>query len=96
MVDVRNPDNVVAAIKPNTKMVWFELMSNPLLRVGDVKTIAEKVHAVNKDIVVCVDNTFLTCYNSVSQLMIINVSKVYSSDLSILELMLLCIPPQST
>ncbi|CAG5114387.1 Oidioi.mRNA.OKI2018_I69.chrUn_1.g17208.t1.cds [Oikopleura dioica] len=64
MVDVRNPDNVVAAIKPNTKMVWFELMSNPLLRVGDVKTIAEKVHAVNKDIVVCVDNTFLTCYNS--------------------------------
>ncbi|CAG5112763.1 Oidioi.mRNA.OKI2018_I69.chr2.g6943.t1.cds [Oikopleura dioica] len=64
MVDVRNPDNVVAAIKPNTKMVWFELMSNPLLRVGEVKTIAEKVHAVNKDIVVCVDNTFLTCYNS--------------------------------
>jgi len=64
MVDVRNPDNVVAAIKPNTKMVWFELMSNPLLRVGDVKTIAEKVHAVNKDIVVCVDNTFLSSYNA--------------------------------
>lgn len=62
MVDVRNPDNVVAAIKPNTKMVWFELMSNPLLRIGDVKTIAEKVHAVNKDIVVCVDNTFLSSY----------------------------------
>jgi len=62
MVDVRNPDNVVAAIKPNTKMVWFELMSNPLLRIGDVKTIAEKVHAVNKDIVVCVDNTFLSPY----------------------------------
>lgn len=64
MVDVRNPDNVVAAIKPNTKMVWFELMSNPLLRIGDVKTIAEKVHAVNKDIVVCVDNTFLSSYNA--------------------------------
>lgn len=66
MVDTREPDNVVNALNANTKLVWFESMSNPLLRVSDIKTICELVHNYNKDIIVAVDNTFLTPYNSVS------------------------------
>lgn len=63
MVDIREPKNVVNALRPNTKLVWFESMSNPLLRVYDIKTVCEIVHNFNKDIVVAVDNTFLTPYN---------------------------------
>ena len=68
MVDIREPKNVVNALRPNTKLVWFEAMSNPLLRVYDIKTVCEIVHNFNKDIVVAVDNTFLTPYNLVSTL----------------------------
>lgn len=63
MVDVRVAKNVGAALTPKTKLVWFECMSNPLLRVADIKTICDIVHNYNKDIVVAVDNTFLTPYN---------------------------------
>jgi len=63
MVDVREPKNVEKALTPKTKLVWFEGMSNPLLRISDVRTIVDIVKAYNKDIVVAVDNTFLTPYN---------------------------------
>lgn len=63
MVDVREPKNVANALKPNTKLVWFEAMSNPLLRISDIETIATIVHDYNKDIIVAVDNTFLSPYN---------------------------------
>jgi len=63
MVDVREPKNVAAALTPKTKLVWFECMSNPLLRVPDLKTICDIVHQYNSKIVVAVDNTFLTPYN---------------------------------
>ena len=67
MVDIREPKNVVNALRPNTKLVWFECMSNPLLRIYDIKTVCEIVHNFNKDIVVAIDNTFLTPYNIVSR-----------------------------
>ena len=66
MVDVRVAKNVAAALTPKTKLVWFECMSNPLLRVADIKNICDIVHNYNEDIVVAVDNTFLTPYNIVS------------------------------
>jgi O-acetylhomoserine/O-acetylserine sulfhydrylase-like pyridoxal-dependent enzyme len=68
MVDVREPKNVANALKPNTKLVWFEAMSNPLLRISDIETIATIVHDYNKDIIVAVDNTFLSPYNLVSRI----------------------------
>merc|ERR1712193_126379 len=63
MVDSRNPQNVRDALRENTKLVWLETPTNPLLRVADIKEISTLVHDYNKDIVVVVDNTFLTPYN---------------------------------
>lgn len=49
------------AFKPNTKMVWLESPTNPLLTVVDIKAVADMVHAKSKAYLV-VDNTFLTAY----------------------------------
>ena len=65
MVDARNPQNVRDALRENTKLVWLETPTNPLLRVADIEAISTLVHDYNKDIVVVVDNTFLTPYNQV-------------------------------
>jgi cystathionine gamma-lyase len=59
-VDASKPSNVEKAIRSNTKLVWLESPTNPLLKVMDIKKIAEIVH--KKDILLAVDNTFLTSY----------------------------------
>ena len=59
-VDALEPKNVEKAIKPNTKLIWLETPTNPLLKVVDIKKIAEIVHKHN--ILLAVDNTFLTSY----------------------------------
>jgi len=51
-----------AALKPNTKMVWLETPTNPTMKVVDIKACAEVCHSYNKDIVVVVDNTFMSAY----------------------------------
>lgn len=59
-VDTQNPAEIEAAIKPNTKAVYFESFTNPLLHVTSVKTtarVAQKHH-----ILTIVDNTFLSPY----------------------------------
>lgn len=61
-VDPTNVDNIVKAIKPNTKLVWIESPTNPLLKVVDIKKVVDEVKKV-RDIIVVVDNTFLTPYN---------------------------------
>jgi cystathionine gamma-lyase len=60
LVDLTDPDNFEKAIQPNTKMVWIESPTNPLLRLVDLAAIAKiaKAHGI---IAVC-DNTFATPY----------------------------------
>lgn len=53
---------VVASIKPNTKMVWFETPTNPMLKVTDIQAVCQAVKQVNQDIVIVVDNTFMSPY----------------------------------
>ena len=65
MVDARTPENIKNALTDKTKLVWLETPTNPLLRVADINAISTLVHEYNKDIVVVVDNTFLTPYNQV-------------------------------
>ena len=48
-------------------MVWLETPTNPLLRIADIEAICTGVHNYNENIVVAVDNTFLTPYNQVSK-----------------------------
>jgi len=52
--------NVEKAITDNTKLIWVETPTNPLLNVIDIKAIAEL--AKKKDVLLAVDNTFATPY----------------------------------
>ena len=59
-VDMTDVGNVEAAIRPNTKLVWVETPTNPMLKLVDLTAVAEvaKKHGL---ISVC-DNTFMTPY----------------------------------
>ena len=59
-VDMRSLEEVKNAIKPNTRLMWLETPTNPLIRVLDLKAIS----ALAKDngIEVAVDNTFASPY----------------------------------
>jgi cystathionine gamma-lyase len=48
------------AIRPNTKMMWLETPTNPLLRLVDIRAIAEIAH--RHKLLVVVDNTFASPY----------------------------------
>jgi cystathionine beta-lyase len=59
-VDCADPENIRRAIRPNTKAVFLETPSNPLLKITDLKACA----AIAKEagLLVLVDNTFMTPY----------------------------------
>lgn len=59
-VDACDPANVKAAMRPETKLVWLETPTNPLLRLADIKAIAAITHAHGAKLVV--DNTFASPY----------------------------------
>ena len=58
IVDMTSLDAVQAAMRPNTKLLWIETPSNPLLRVVDISAIAQIAH--NGGAVCAVDNTWGT------------------------------------
>jgi methionine-gamma-lyase len=55
-VDITRLDQVEAVIRPNTKVIYTESVTNPLLQVSDIPRLAEIAHSRN--IVLMVDNTF--------------------------------------
>ena len=57
-VDTTFPGNVEAAIRPETKLLWLETPSNPLLYVTDIATCA--AIARGRGVTTVVDNTFAT------------------------------------
>ena len=57
-VDGADLDQWRAAVKPGTKAVFFESMSNPTLELVDIRSVAEIAHAVGA--IVVVDNVFAT------------------------------------
>lgn len=61
-VDLTVISNLEKAIKPNTKMVWFETPSNPLLKVVDIAAVVQAAKTANPQITVVVDNTFMSPY----------------------------------
>ncbi|KGH33202.1 cystathionine gamma-synthase [Lactococcus cremoris] len=60
LVDLSNLDDLKAAFKAETKAVYFETPSNPLLKVLDIKEISSIAKAHNA--LTLVDNTFATPY----------------------------------
>ncbi|EJE98543.1 trans-sulfuration enzyme family protein [Liquorilactobacillus mali] len=59
-VDTRNIAEVTAAIKENTKAIYLETPTNPLMRITDIKKVSQL--AKEKDLLTIVDNTFATPY----------------------------------
>ncbi len=59
-VDARQPEAVAAAIQPNTRLIWMETPTNPLLKLCDIAAIAEIARANHIPLVV--DNTFASPY----------------------------------
>ena len=57
-VDGTDLDAWRAAVRPDTKLVFFEAMSNPTLEVIDIRGVSEIAHAVGAQVVV--DNVFAT------------------------------------
>jgi len=55
-VDITDLDKVEAAIKPNTKIIYAETLSNPLLEVADVEALSKIAKKHNVKVVI--DNTF--------------------------------------
>ena len=59
-VDTSNVETVKAAIRPETKAIYLETPSNPMMKVADIQAIAELAHA--HECLLIVDNTFLSPY----------------------------------
>jgi methionine-gamma-lyase len=60
-VDATDPSNVVAAIRPNTKLIYLETPGNPILALCDLETIAAAARKAG--ITTICDNTFATPVN---------------------------------
>ena len=60
-VDAREPETVERALKPNTRLVLLETPTNPMMRLADLRAIAQITRA--RDILLAVDNTFASPYN---------------------------------
>ena len=56
IADLREAQVLRTAIRPNTKLVWIETPSNPLMKVLDISAIADVAHQAGAQLVV--DNTF--------------------------------------
>lgn len=58
--DMQNAEEVEKHITPNTKLIWVETPTNPLMNIADIAAISHlgKKH----NVLVCVDNTFASPY----------------------------------
>ena len=59
-IDMRDIKNISAVINKNTKLIWTETPTNPLMNIVDIAAVTEL--AKRHNILVCVDNTFASPY----------------------------------
>ena len=60
VVDTADAQAIAGALQSNTKLIWVETPTNPLLNVSDIAALAEVAHS--NGTLVAVDNTFATPY----------------------------------
>jgi len=60
-VDLNDLEAVAAAIKPETRLIWIESPTNPLLHLVDIKAVCDL--ARTRGILTCIDNTFCSPWN---------------------------------
>lgn len=59
-IDMSDARNIEAHITPQTKMIWLETPTNPLLKIIDIAACAQI--ARKSEVMLCVDNTFASPY----------------------------------
>lgn len=59
-VDLGNVDTIQQYINGNTKLIWLETPTNPLMNISDITAVSAL--AKKQNILVCVDNTFASPY----------------------------------
>jgi len=59
--DLTNPENLLAALQPDTKLVWVETPTNPMLKLADLSAIAAICR--ERGIISVADNTFASPHN---------------------------------
>ncbi len=59
-VDMQDAANIRQYINANTKLIWLETPTNPLMNIVDIQAVSDL--AKGKGIIVCVDNTFASPY----------------------------------
>jgi cystathionine gamma-lyase len=60
-VDPNQPDKLEAAFRPETKLVWIETPTNPMMNLVDIAAVADVAH--RNGCLLCVDNTFMSPFN---------------------------------
>ena len=60
LADTTDPEALRAAVTPDTKAIYIETPSNPMMNVTDIRLCAELAHSVGA--ILIVDNTFLSPY----------------------------------
>lgn len=58
--DLNDIQSVKDSIKKNTKLILFETPTNPSLKLVDIKKLSSEIKAINSNILIAVDNTFMT------------------------------------
>lgn len=61
-VDLSDPNILKTTIKSNTKLIWIETPTNPTMKIVDIEAIVKVVKSINSEIIVVVDNTFMSPY----------------------------------
>jgi len=61
-VNLTDAEKFKKALNEKTRLVWIETPTNPTLKVVDIAAISKLAHEFSQNIVVAVDNTFLTSY----------------------------------
>ncbi len=61
-VNTTDPENVLEALTPATRMVWLETPTNPLLNVTDIRAVTLALQSLPNPPLLVVDNTFATPY----------------------------------
>jgi cystathionine gamma-synthase len=57
-VNMQDPEAIRSAIRPETRMIWFETPTNPLLSLIDISMVVEI--ARDADLITAIDNTFMS------------------------------------
>jgi cystathionine beta-lyase len=59
-VNMQHLENIAAVVNDNTRLIWLETPTNPLMNITDIQAVSAL--AKKKNILVCVDNTFASPY----------------------------------